>query len=222
VPGQGWPSVRAIRWAFPLVVTLAGCASYSTSSSPFIVKKEKGSVSVGNPAALPKMDPAEIQRASREAIARRAASSPQQAPTIERLDPALRDAMAALQKEPSARAHVLVGQQYWRLRVYDAAYDHFSDAISLEPKNVGAWEGRARVWRAWHLPGLALSDVQRARFYGPNRPEVLNTLGTILEQLGQCGGAREAYASALKLDPEAIWARDNLVRLEGRTDTCGG
>ena len=104
--------------------------------------------------------------------------------------------------------------------MFDAAFDHFSDAIRLEPKNVTAWEGRARVWRQWGMTTLALSDVHRARYFGPDRPDVLNTLGTILESAGQCSGAREAYAGALKLDPNADWARDNMARLEHVGPNC--
>lgn len=216
-----WPAVGAIVWVLPVLVTLAGCVSYGASSSPFIIKKGSGPVNAGHAAAVPKVDRASLDRASREAIAQRAARKPQGPPSIEQIDPALRNAMAGLNHQASAEAHVRVAQRSWRLHVFDAAYDHYSAAISLEPRNIPAWEGRARVWRDWHLPAPALSDVYRARFYAPHNPQVLNTLGTILELVGQCGAARDAYASALKLDPAAVWARDNLVRLEGRTDNCG-
>lgn len=225
MPGKARPAVGAIVWALPLVVTLAGCASHEPpASSPFIVRNGSGPVDIGSPVKTPKkVNRAAIERASRAAIAERAAVPKPEGPaSIERLDPELREALASLDTLASAHAHVVVGQRYWRLRVYDAAYDHFSDAIRLDPKNVAAWEGRARVWRDWHLPGPALSDVYRARFYGPNRPEVLNTLGTILEQVGHCDAARDAYASALKRDPAATWARDNLARLEAGADRCGG
>jgi Flp pilus assembly protein TadD len=60
---------------------------------------------------------------------------------------------------------------------------------------------------------LALSDVHRAIFYGPDEAAPRNTLGTILEAAGQCSGAREAYADALTRNPDATWARENLSRL---------
>jgi Flp pilus assembly protein TadD len=208
--------------ALVLLTLAAGCASYSPpGSSPYIVKKGSGPVNIGHGTKVTKVRRTTIERASRDAVAKRStAPKPQSAPTIERLDPALRETLASLEQQASAKAHVAVGQQYWRLRVYDAAYDHFSDALRLEPKNVAAWEGRARVWRDWHLPGPALSDVYKARFYGPDRPEVLNTLGTILEQAGQCRAAQATYASALKLDPTADWAKANLARLQDGSDTC--
>ena len=213
--------VWAVVWALPVVlVSATGCASRSTSS-PFIIQKGSGPVDVGHGIGFKKIDRGQIERARREALARRAAAAPAQLRSIEGTDVALRNALAALGQRESAAAHVAVAQQYWRLHVYDAVYDHYSDAIRLEPRNVTAWDGRARVWRQWHMTEPALSDAHRARYFGPERPDVLNTLGTILEQAGQCGAARDAYASALKLDPSATWAKDNLVRLEGRTDTCG-
>ena len=213
--------VWAVVWTLPVVlVSATGCASRSTSS-PFIIKNGSGPVDVGHGVGFKKIDRGQIERARREALARRAAAAPEQLRSIEGTDVALRNALAALGQLESAAAHVAVAQQYWRLHVYDAVYDHYSDAIRLEPRNVTAWDGRARVWRQWHMTEPALSDAHRARYFGPERPDVLNTLGTILEQAGQCGAARDAYASALKLDPSAGWAKDNLVRLEGRTDTCG-
>ena len=213
--------VWAVVWTLPVVlVSATGCASRSTSS-PFIIKNGSGPVDVGHGVGFKKIDRGQIERARREALARRAAAAPEQLRSIEGTDVALRNALAALGQLESAAAHVAVAQQYWRLHVYDAVYDHYTDALRLDPKNVTALDGRARVWRQWHMTEPALSDAHRARYFGPERPDVLNTLGTILEQAGQCGAARDAYASALKLDPSAGWAKDNLVRLEGRTDTCG-
>jgi tetratricopeptide (TPR) repeat protein len=213
--------VWAVVWTLPAAfVSVTACATRSTSS-PFIIQKGSGPVDVGHGVGFKKIDRGQIERARREALAHRAAAAPTQLRSIEGTDVALRNALAALGQRESAAAHVAVAQQYWRLHVYDAVYDHYSDAIRLEPRNVTAWDGRARVWRQWRMTEPALSDVHRARYFGPERPDVLNTLGTILEQAGQCGAARDAYASALKLDPSADWAKDNLVRLDGQTDTCG-
>ena len=215
--GSRW-RVLATILVVPLFALLTGCAVRETSS-PFIIKKGSGPVNVGDAAKVAKVKRADLERASRKAMSERA-GRPREVPrSIEALDPQLREALAALASHPTAPAHVRVGQEYWRLKVYDAAYDYFSDALRLNPKSIGAWEGRARVWRDWRLTAPALSDVYKARFYGPDRPEVLNTLGTILEQAGQCSAARDAYASALKLNPSASWARDNLQRLQGRPDT---
>ena len=169
--------VWAVVWTLPVVlVSATGCASRSTSS-PFIIKNGSGPVDVGHGVGFKKIDRGQIERARREALARRAAAAPEQLRSIEGTDVALRNALAALGQLESAAAHVAVAQQYWRLHVYDAVYDHYTDAIRLEPRNVTALDGRARVWRQWHMTEPALSDAHRARYFGPERPDVLNTLG---------------------------------------------
>lgn len=217
------PSARA-RLAVPIlllvsVAALTGCAT-RPPNSPFVLRKGSGPIDLGKTVPAPKIDPTMFEHAKREGLAARAASRPADLPSIEGTDRALRESLAALGRGQTAAAEVRVAQDYWRVKVFDAAFDHFSDAIRFEPRNVTAWEGRAIIWRQWGMTALALSDVHRARYFGPDRPDVLNTLGTILEGAGQCSGAREAYAGALKLDPNADWARHNMARLEHVGPNC--
>ena len=194
------------------VLGMPACASRQ-ASSPFILRQGRGPVHVGD---LPRVSPEDRHKADqarREALARHAAEKASPVPSIERLDPALRDALAALGRGETSESHLAVAGSYWRLGVYDAAFDHYSDAIRLNPKSATGWDGRARVWRHWGMIEPALSDIHRALFYEPGRADVRNTLGTILEAAGQCAGARDAYAAALKLDATAVWAKANLDRL---------
>jgi tetratricopeptide (TPR) repeat protein len=195
-----------------LSLALAGCAARQPANR-FIIRNGHGPIDGGRSVPMKKADHRRIEQASREAVAKRAAERPEALPSIERLDKPLREALAALGRQETPAAHLAVAQNYWRLRVYDAAFDHYSDALTLDPKNVVALDGRARVWRHWGMTGPALSDVHRALYYGPNRPDALNTLGTILEAAGQCAGARDAYARAASVDPAATWAKSNLDRL---------
>jgi len=146
-------------------------------------------------------------------MAKRGADRPAALRSIEQVDPKLRESLAVLARGATPATHVAVAANYWRLRVYDAAYTHYDDAVRLDKKDAAALEGRARVWRQWGLNTWALSDVHRSLFYEPKNPEALNTLGTILQQAGQCVEARTAYAAALRLKPDADWARENLGRL---------
>jgi len=203
-------TILAVTW---MGVAVSGCVTSRRSSSPFIIRKGDGPIHAGNIAPVKKAQQLKADEARREAVARRAAERPVALPTIERVDGPLREALATLGRDESAQAHVAVAWRYWSIGVYDAAYDHYSDAIRLDPKNATAWDGRARVWRHWHLVEPALSDVHRAIFYAPERADLRNTLGTILEAAGACVDARQAYAAALKLSPTATWAKANLDRL---------
>ena len=195
-----------------LALLLPACAARQPSS-PFIIRSGHGPIDAGHLPAPSKSQRQEMEHARREALAKRAAERPETLPSIERLDRGLRESLAALGRQDTAQGHILVARNYSRVGVYDAAFDQYSDALALEPKSVVAWDERARVWRHWGMTELALSDVHRAIFYGPDEAAPRNTLGTILEAAGQCSGAREAYADALTRNPDATWARENLSRL---------
>jgi tetratricopeptide (TPR) repeat protein len=213
-------SARSVLLVWVALGLLGGCVSRTTSSSPFIIRQGRGPIEIKGPAVAPISREA-LARAERAAIAERARQPPRVSPSIEQTDHGLRRALAVLRHEPSAAAHVEVAVAYYRLGVLDAAFEQFSQAIGLEPRNATAWDGRARLWRDWGLITPALADVHRARYFAPRRAEVLNTLGTILERAGQCNGARNAYRDAIELDGRAAWATQNLARLEMHGDDCG-
>ena len=101
--------------------------------------------------------------------------------------------------------------------VQDLAFDHYTDALRLEPRNIAALDGRARLWRDAGLLLPALGDAHRAKYFDPTSAAVRNTLGTILERRGLCREALAEYREALRLNPDAGWAQQNVTRL---TDTC--
>lgn len=164
------------------------------------------------------MDRDALDRARREALAQRAAEPRAKLPSIEGADPALREALAGLGHRPSPAAHVAVGLEYERLGIRDLAFDHYSDALRLDPEYAPAWDRRARLWRDWYMIALALGDAHRGAYFAPESGEAQNTLGTVLESAGQCEAALSAYRKALVLAPGAGWASENVERLE---PVCG-
>jgi len=194
-----------------------GCATQSATSSRFL-KKAPGFIDVGGPeeVATP-VKREEFERARREALAKRAAEKRAPLPSIESSDPALGEALAALGTTPSVTTHLRVAEHYMRVGVRDMAFDHYSDALQLEPRNVAAFDGRARLWRDVGFLAPALADAHRAKYFAPRSAEVRNTLGTILERRGLCHDALAEYREALRLKPDAAWAQQNVSRL---TDRC--
>lgn len=197
---------------------LAGaCATRSAPSGSF-VKKPPGFVDLGgSQESVPPIAQAEVDRAVREALAKRAAETPSARQSIEGRDPELREALTALAVAPTATAHLLTAEQYMRVGVGDLAFDHYSEALQLEPRNVAAFDGRARLWRDVGFLAPALADAHRAKFFAPRSAEVRNTLGTVLERRGLCREALAEYREALRLKPDAAWAQQNVARL---ADTC--
>jgi tetratricopeptide (TPR) repeat protein len=130
--------------------------------------------------------------------------------TIEGQDPELSSARLLLAVLPSADNHRRVAAAYMQLGVLDAAYDHFKAALRLNSRDAAAFDGLARVWRDWGLPNVALGDAHRAIYYAPASATVYNTLGTILQKLGQTAAAEAAFEAALQRDPNASYALNNL------------
>ena len=133
-----------------------------------------------------------------------------EADTLERRDPELSEARLMLVVAPTAGNHRRVAEAYARLGVFDAAYDHFSAALRLEPHDAASDDGLARIWRDWGFPHLGLTDAYRAIYYAPDSPVPQNTLGTLLLKMGRPAEARRAFERALALDPRAPYVLNNL------------
>jgi len=137
-------------------------------------------------------------------------STTARAVTLESTDASITAAQMQLAMVPTADSHRLLAEAYARRGVLDAAYEHFTQALALQPRDAAALEGRARVWRDWGLPQLGLNDAHRAVYYAPRSASPENTLGTLLLNLGQTVQARLAFERALAQDPSADYARGNL------------
>ena len=147
--------------------------------------------------------------------------------TLESQDTRVARAILRLRMDPSARSHHLLADAYRQAGVTDYAYKHWRLALQLDACDSRAWEGLARLWRDWGSPELALGDAHRAVHCRPHSSSAYNTLGTILEALGQRQQARRAFEFALRLDAGAGFALNNLCYLElqdgngrGAQDTC--
>jgi Flp pilus assembly protein TadD len=197
----------------------AGCAARQ-SSSPFIIRQGRGPIEIEGPALKPISREA-VARAEQQALAERAKKPPaKMASSVEQRDAGLRTALQSLLRKPSAASHVSVAVAYQRLGVRDAAFEQYSQALVFDARNIDALDGRARIWRDWGVIAPALADAHRARYFAPQRADVMNTLGTILERAGECNGARKAYRDAIAIDDRAVWARRNLARLDVPETGC--
>jgi Flp pilus assembly protein TadD len=142
--------------------------------------------------------------------------------TVEESYPELAAALSRLTASPSAESEICVAQAYARHNNSDKALEHFERAATLDPANSDAWDGLARVWRDWGFPNFGLGNAYRAVHAAPRSPTARNTLGTILQVLGRGPDARAQFALAVKLDPNAVYARNNLCYswlLDGQVET---
>jgi len=130
--------------------------------------------------------------------------------TIESSDPQLSAALTALAVSNTADAHRRVATEYRRVGVLDLAYKHLTDAIRLDSHDAAAYDGLARIWRDWGVPRLGLGDAYRAVALAPGSASAANTLGTLLEGVGETKSARQWYERALALNPKASYALVNI------------
>jgi tetratricopeptide (TPR) repeat protein len=134
--------------------------------------------------------------------------------TVEQHDRALSAALLALRLSPSSERHRAVANEYRRLRIDDAAFDHLTAATRLDPQDAAAYDQRARIWRDWGAPQWGLADASRAVFHAPTSPAAHNTRGTLLAAVGQIEAARRDFRAALTLDSGAAFAAANLCHLD--------
>jgi tetratricopeptide (TPR) repeat protein len=157
----------------------------------------------------PPADTFETAVSKNRVLSTKAQSTSVAAMTVESSDPALSAALLAARIFDTAESHGAVAAEYARLGIMDKAHEHLTLATKLNPEDAAAWDGLARIWRDWGVPHLGLPDAYRAVYFAPGSPVVHNTLGTILDALGQHADARAQYQAVLQLDPDAAYALNN-------------
>ena len=208
--GRVW-SVRAIGVA-AVVVAASGCAARQSRLNAHFVKPGEPAVAMEAPA----VHAAPMQDFMRRVRTLQAKAAPKSSllPTIEGRDPALAKALLILAMQESPEHHRLVADAYRNAGVLDYAYRHYQRAALLGACDGAAFDGMARLWRDWGMPDLALGDAYRAVHCNPGSAESYNTLGTILQALGQTANARRAYGRSVELDSKASFALNNLCYLD--------
>jgi tetratricopeptide (TPR) repeat protein len=135
-------------------------------------------------------------------------------PTIETRNSSLAKALLLVAMQDTAANHRAVSAAYRDAGVLDFAFRHLQRAVALNRCDAAAYDGMARLWRAWGRPDVAIGDAYRAINCNPASAEIYNTLGTIMQLLGQNDNARRAYERAVALDSRATFALNNLCYLE--------
>jgi tetratricopeptide (TPR) repeat protein len=207
---------RAAALLAAAALLTTACASGRVSNR-FIRHSGKGGIIelAEDPAVkAPAVSEAAVQAAVSKAVRERGRGNRAALPTAETSDEGLRAALLAAGSRPTADAHISIAAAYARLRVFDLAMEHFDRALEQNPRSAAAYDGRARIWRDWKIPGYAVGDAHRAVYLAPRSAAARNTLGTVLMLVGACRGAEAAYERALALDPSADWAASNLDQVK--------
>jgi tetratricopeptide (TPR) repeat protein len=181
---------------------LAGCAARQSAGTAGQQVPDAAAVADRTPPA-----PGELSRREMPAL------KTNRPPGIETSDPALARALQTLNDAPTPENYRRAAVEYRRVQVYDQAYEHFSAAIKLDPKNAAAFDGLARTWRDWGVPRNGLAHAYMAVHLAPGWAAAQNTLGTMLYVMGNGTEARRRFERAIALDPNAAYALNNLCYL---------
>jgi len=202
---------RAFVAAF--AVTLTACATHARPMSSYFVKQGTPTVSYDDP-DTPKHAGAKPAKVAADPLTEHSPRLlPDSGTTVEHTDKALSDALKKVHAAGTAANHLAVAAQYRRLRILDRAFDEATLALKRDGRSAAAFEQRAQIWREWGFPQLGLPDAQRAVFFAPRSASAQNTLGTVLQSVGQTEAARGAFMHVLDLDPSAGYAWSNLCYL---------
>ena len=198
-----------------VLVAASGCAAREGKFASRFVKPGEPTATYDDP-NVPAPQPPALSDYVRKVRALQSKAVPKNSllPTIESSNPDLSRALLLLSMYESSENHRLAAAAYRKAGVLDFAYRHFQRASLMEPCDAVSHDGMARLWRDW-----GMSDLRVER--GPPRDELqqevggnYNTLGTVLESLGQQAAAERAYQTALALNPRAIFALNNLCYLQ--------
>ena len=109
-------------------------------------------------------------------------------------------------------ANALLGMKYGR-----CALDSINKAIELDPKSVSAYLSRG-VGNYYLPPSfgggpeLAVKDFEKALQLNPKSAEAKMWLGIALRKLNRNADARLALAKSLELNPNRMWAKQQLEK----------
>ena len=194
-------------WCSVLSVALTGCALHRTQSSTATsaAVESTAEAKAGEPGVSLEAFMAQVRQRASEARSTRVPAA-----TIEGQDPRLAAALALANARPSPESYRAVAREYSRVQVTDRAIDYLKKAFDLDRRDWATYDASARVWRNAGSLNLALADAHRAVYFAPRSAVARNTLGTVLQALGQRTQAREQYEFALRLNPFASYALNNL------------
>jgi len=112
-------------------------------------------------------------------------------------------------------SNVEQGKQALTERDFDAAARYFQTAVAQDSSDVEAWAGLGTALGAAGRYQEAVRALGEAGRLDPTNARILYNLGAALEMTGETKQARDAYQSALRIQPHHQLAQEALRRLPG-------
>ena len=144
-------TVRLVIPALVVAVASSGCAARESRLTSRFVKPGKPTVSFDEPVQGP---PKQLHEYMQEVRKRQAKAAPKSSllPTLETRDSGLAKALLLVAMQDTAANHRAVSAAYRDAGVLDYAFRHLQRAVALNRCDAAAYDGMARLWRAWGRP----------------------------------------------------------------------
>jgi tetratricopeptide (TPR) repeat protein len=110
-------------------------------------------------------------------------------------------------------AVAMAGRLYDTLGLARPAEEAWKKAIELDPSNLTAYEGLARLYLSGRRSGEALAECDRILRRQPRSVSAQTLAGVILQGQGRAAEAQQRYLKALEIDPRSATAANNLAWL---------
>jgi tetratricopeptide (TPR) repeat protein len=141
----------------------------------------------------------------------------------ERTFEAIADLEAALAVHPThADAHVALGHLLTQQGDLTNAMPHLERAVALRPGWPLGLTNLARALEAQGDSAGALARFEAAVAAAPDSADAHYWLGTALARRARPDAARQHLSRALEIQPEHVWARDAMRRLQPQLRRTGG
>jgi tetratricopeptide (TPR) repeat protein len=114
-----------------------------------------------------------------------------------------------------------LGELYLHRRQYDKALETFSGVVKLRADFVPAHVGLGDAWWGKEDASKAAAEYAKAAKLAPNEASLQIKLGMLDEWFGKPQEAEQAYLAAVRLDPKAAVAYNNLAWMTVEGNTLG-
>jgi tetratricopeptide (TPR) repeat protein len=107
----------------------------------------------------------------------------------------------ALEAKPNEASHTSLGYVYQRQKRYEAAMDHYNQALELNSEHVSAMNNLAVAYYELGDINQAMSEIKKALEIDPESADAWLNLGTFSKQSGKWGDALKYFNRGREIEP---------------------
>lgn len=115
------------------------------------------------------------------------------------------------ENKTSTEAHLALAETYVFTKQFQRAVNVLQDAATRQPEDVNIQIELANALIHAGEATKAVTHAEKAIALDSGNPRAYNTKGVALDSMGKYTAAQSAYLEAIKLNPEAVYIKNNLA-----------